>query len=119
MEGLGLELGSQARLAAFRRIRLVHLQLVDLRSRTAARHRLSCADDVVPVAQYNTCYWALVQSGKTAQEAQAALKVRRAIHARTATCLLPGFTCLQPFQTGLLLRRARGQFSHIVLCRGR
>lgn len=35
--------------------------------------RLTCAA-APPALQYNTCYWALVKSGKTGAEAQAVLK---------------------------------------------
>jgi len=32
-----------------------------------------------PAAQYNTCYWCLVKSGKTPAEAQATLKVKEEV----------------------------------------
>lgn len=52
-----------------------------------------------PVLQYNTCYWALVKSGRSPQEAQAELKVsaqlsdRQSFSGRAASPLSDAFVC--------------------------
>ena len=46
--------------------------------------------------QYNTCFWALVKSGKSTTEAHAQLRVGRAGGGTVSGCGLPGPTCSPP-----------------------